>query len=98
MGCTLLEFFRIKDYLADKRERKRLKELKSLLLRYFEKGQGGGYVDFSFAKSFNELLSEHLFEVHEIDIARQALIELVENGFLEYYDGLYFLKGRAPKL
>ena len=87
----------IKDIMLWYKNRK-IQELRSVLkdrlLRYFEDGQRN--VNGSFSASWDELLKSNLFEAEYFDISKEILTELVNNGFLEYDGGCYYLKGYVP--
>jgi hypothetical protein len=75
------------------KEQKRI--LKDRILRFFQDGQRNAH--FSFTRRWSELIKDNLFAAKELDIAKDAIEELVSEGFLEYDSGNYYLKGRAPK-
>ncbi len=80
----------------DKKLKEQKKMLKDRLLRYFEKGQT--HVHSSFVQTKDDILMSNLFNPNELDIAFEALEELVANEFIEYEGGYYYLKGYVPKL
>lgn len=88
----------IKDVIfkfEDKKTKEQKRILKDRILRFFEDGQRNAH--FSFTRSWGDLIKDNLFEAKELDIAKDAIEELVSEGFLEYDSGDYYLKGRAPK-
>ncbi len=69
------------------------KKLKERILRYFENGQK--QADGSFAPNRDYILA--IFKNGNPVLVREALSELVNEEYLEYQDGCYYLKGRAPQ-
>ncbi len=78
---------------------KKLKEHKSILknrlLRYFEEGQANVYG--SFYQTREDILNSNICSKNEVNMVFEVIEELVAQGFLEYIDGAYYLKGCAPK-
>jgi hypothetical protein len=80
------------------RQSKRIKVMKQNLLRYFEQAQGmaTGTVSYTIVElKIHGIISEE--EVH-VWLAEEALLELCNDGKVEYFDGRYYLKGRVPPM
>lgn len=89
--CIASAFQQMKSYQEDKKRA----TVTNRILRYAEEAQGKtpGAVPLT----MRDLAEFGIINPKETDMAAVALGELFEKGFLEYSDGYYYLKGRAPR-
>ncbi len=74
---------------------RRFDEVKSKILRHDERTQASGTG--TYWHTAESLLDQGVIEPAELEVAHKTLKAIVLDGYFEYDDGRYYLKGHAPK-